>query len=304
MRLMMPAYSAYAVIIMKYYSYEYGIYRIMSQYMLSNVPQKTDGGCTDTKKTLKIKKYNSQIYNRSIVYSDDSIQYCFDFDKRCIYVNNYSQDSFNETVYSLPLTLFFVYEGYVPLHCSAVEKKGDIFLFMADKGKGKSTLALYLSEYMNVFTDDQLFVSGIDDKSFFKISNTMKLTRQSFIYIGKDDEYDCYKNEFYDKAIINTDEKINRFPIKKELKIKKCFFLERHREDCFKSEPIAKGITAKSNIFKNISYKKYLTQEDFTRIAKSPFWNTYAQIEYNRLYVPDIINYPKRIDTLIDILNQ
>ena len=88
------------------------------------------------------------------------------------------------------------------------------------------------------------------------------------------------------------------------MKIKKCFFLERHREDCFKSEPIAKGITAKSNIFKNISYKKYLTQEDFTRIAKSPFWNTYAQIEYNRLYVPDIINYPKRIDTLIDILNQ
>lgn len=287
---------------MKYYNYKYGNYYINSQYLLSNIPEEV---CTDTHTPIiKIRKYKSQIcYDRSITYSDDNIQYYFDFGKNIIYVNNYTINSFNETIYFLPLTLILIYNGYVPLHCSAVENKGNIFLFMADKGIGKSTLALYLSKYINIFTDDQLFVLGTDNKLFFKPSNIMKLTHDSFMYIGGESEYfSCY-NKFYNKAIINIDDRINNYrQLPKNLKIKKCFFLERYKGDNFKTESITKDITAKTKLFQNISLKKYLNQEDFSKIIKSPFWDSYTEIEYSKLYIPDITDYYSNIKTLLDIL--
>lgn len=287
---------------MEFYNYKYGNYNIDSQYPLSNISEAT---CTDTyPQIIKIRKYKHQIeYNRCISYSDDDIQYYFDFVKNTIYVNNYTLNSFAETIYALPLTLILIYNGYVPLHCSAVENNGNIFLFMADKGIGKSTLALYLSKYINIFTDDQLFVLGTDNKLFFKPSNIMKLTHDSFMYIGGEAEYSAYYNNFYNKAIINIDDKINncrRLP--QNLKIKKCFFLERYKGNNFKTESITKDITAKTKLFQNISLKKYLNQEDFSKIIKSPFWDSYTEIEYSKLYIPDITDYYNNIKALLDIL--
>lgn len=88
-------------------------------------------------------------------------------------------ESFFSTFFNIPLSVYMLLEDRPILHCSGLQRNEDLYLFIGEKGVGKSTLVSFLEKmgFGNVYNDDTLCINR--DTQVYPAIPFVKLTDTS-----------------------------------------------------------------------------------------------------------------------------
>ena len=170
------------------------------------------------------------------------------------------------TLLNIPFSLFCLGKGNVLLHCGCVENSGELFALAADKGVGKSTLAINMAKSMNLFSDDTLRVTN--ELVGYGVNNFAKLSKASYEMIfGNTDNKARYEQSDGKLFIVASDVGLNVTSIDRGI-VKGIYLLERRGYDHVEIRPITseriKEILLLSNVV-GISYmNKYTVKYVFS----------------------------------------
>jgi len=114
-------------------------------------------------------------------------------------INVISMDKycFQEVIRNKPFAFFCYLNNRIILHASAIKKDNYIYAFCGAKGAGKTTMALYLSKYFSLFSDDQLSLFR-KNKKIHAISpdNIQKVTERTANILSILNNCDDYNPKF------------------------------------------------------------------------------------------------------------
>ena len=104
----------------------------------------------------------------------------------------------NATICNIPFAILSILNGIIPLHGSAVADERCVYIFVGEKGAGKSTLAYLLSTYgaFEMMGDDVIGLSsdGSGEKIAMRGTRAMKLCESFCSFEGISKQRELYKN--------------------------------------------------------------------------------------------------------------
>ena len=233
-----------------------------------------------------------------IVPFKEGIKYYLYPNKNRICVVTEIVDYIYSSFFNIPMSAFSLFKQSAIIHCNALEYNNELYCFSGDKTIGKTTLAMFLSKYCSVFSDDCVALKmDFDDKIYgYRAARTLKLCKQTYDMVIDDDCYEQYFDSISQKAIILLPDMQY-----KTLPIKKMFFLVRGNERKFICEEVNSNITKKILLIQSVLGKDYLTRNVIELFGYTKlFSQTINNIPFYILKIPPIEEYDSEVPVLFD----
>lgn len=124
-------------------------------------------------------------YNQKPFVFNDGVYYIVNFEDKGFYKITktkvlccFSDEKFlKATICNIPMAIIAILNGLIPFHSSSIMTQNleNVFLFAGDKGKGKTTFALYFNSYLkyDVFGDDVVTLFSENDIIFANKGTSM-----------------------------------------------------------------------------------------------------------------------------------
>ena len=225
----------------------------------------------------------------------EDIKYFLFPSKNKIYVKTSNIQFLYSSLFNIPMSVFALFKKKVIVHCNAVEYKNSLYCFSAKKGVGKTTLALFLNEYCDIFSDDCVAFDSKDDNNSifgFRSSQKIKLCRDTYDVVINDCHYNDYYDELSGKATLTLD--IHQY---KEMPIRKLFFLTRGNTNQFSCKEINNILTKKVLLIQSIVGKEYIPNELInTFVLTELFTDIISRIPFYIVKIPHIKSYDSQIE--------
>jgi len=151
------------------------------------------------------------------------------------------------------LPIILIKNGLFPIHASAIANDDGVYLFSANRGKGKSCIAARLAVNGYSFVSDDLCVIKWDKKNDRFVAKCHHpysyLWRNSMGIFGKN--LHQYKRHFIRKALLKVAVNMNRHSLNTYREVKGINYIEAVNEKIDVSRKVVKGMH-KLNLSKNI----------------------------------------------------
>lgn len=196
------------------------------------------------------------------------------------------------TIYNVPAAIFLLYRNLFLLHTSAVEINGKIFCFAGNKGVGKSTLTLYLSQYMNHYSDDALLIKMRGNVCVgIRQNNLMKIDITTYRRLTNRYDFNKYPKNIIGKAYLNPYSIGHKTSTLVMTEIKKIYIIKRTDKKEVNVRYLGNKYTKSLTICDNIVANNFMESDQIYNISKSKeFKFLLNSIPSYELSIPSDIN--------------
>ena len=279
--------------------YVYNCYKFVLE---SNIPLSflTEGKGSDCIIELSCyneKKFdNEKIYctknNKDYIIESPLTSYIIDVENNRIKAYYKNKNELESTLYNLPFSILAQNCNDILLHASSIEYNKKIIAFCADKGVGKTTFVSHLAKYTNIFSDDTLYLTRINNIiSCFTNGMPLKMNYSTFKSLSCEDEIfvtakeSLQEKKFIESRCLNFDFG-NIFGI---FNLKCIFFLRRCRNICgIEVKNIDNVLQKKSLLLNNVVGISHLSPEHVKNILNSSLFAYIIQnIQFKYLDICD-----------------
>ena len=227
----------------------------------------------------------------------EEIKYYLYPKKNEIYVDTGKLQYLFSSFFNIPMSVFALFKNKAVLHCNALEYNNGLYCVSGNKAAGKTTLAMFLSRYCPIFSDDCVAIdTDFEGKVYgYRAALTLKLCKQTYDMVINDGCYEKYLDSLSQKAnILMPDMQYKKLPIKK------IFFLIRGTEKKFICDDVQSVITKKVLLIQSIAGKDYIPKDVINIFGQTKaFLNIIEQIPFYILKIPFIEEYAGQIQAFL-----
>lgn len=171
-----------------YFLYDYVISSNVEIDLLTEINEEY----VQNKKIITVEiKYNPNFDNRNSAFSFmhkknqflgklKNCSFCIDYEKFLLTAETSDVYSAVLLLLNIPLSLLLLQDGKLLLHSSSCIHNEKLYVFIGEKGCGKSTLNVFLSQFddFHLFSDDSICIDVVS-KKIYPSYNFMKLTKDT-----------------------------------------------------------------------------------------------------------------------------
>ena len=234
-----------------------------------------------------------------ILHFEEDIVYYFFSKKNAIFVETSDINNLYSSFFNIPMSIYALLKNSVLIHCNGLIFNGSLFCFSGNKGLGKTTLALHMMKYGQLFSDDCIaFAIENDNVLGYNASQIIKTCEDTFNIIYKNENYSDYYDTFSKKAHKKFDLVPNN-----SIEVKKIFFLNRSIKNNFEVKEINSEIIKKMLITQSIVGTDYFHKELLEGFKNSKILQLIIDnVRFFELYIPCLTKYKDECENLYQII--